>query len=116
MKFPLVAMLADIYQVDRDIVRTFLRDADLAMRLQPRKPRYENNVLEIEQVVQILAKLAPYWTDDSMRVDGYDDDGTHMCAVGTCGCVLYISSGGASACLDITDDLVPGASFFAELE
>ena len=36
MKFPLVAMLADIYQVDRDIVRTLLQDADLAMRLQPR--------------------------------------------------------------------------------
>jgi hypothetical protein len=105
----------DILAVERAILLAFLRDPSLVRQFSIRKPRYADNCMTTEQVEECLMILARQHIPDLYaRIDGRDEQGNHYCALGTCGHVLFVESSQGSACIDVDDTLVEGASYFAQ--
>lgn len=103
----------NIDDVDRDILLKCLENPNAVRDMTIRQQRYESRLLSIDQVVDILTRLAQTPIPNThSRIEGFDQDGKQIIAVGTCGSILAVFSSEGSACVDIPASFEPRVSYF----
>jgi len=103
----------NIDDVDRDILLKCLQNPNALRDMPIREQRYEKRILTHDQVVDIVTRLALMPIPNSHgRIDGFDEGGKQIAAVGTCGSILAVFSSEGSACVDIPASFESRVAYF----